>query len=171
MPDNGDWWLGRVSIPATAQVLDFVLSDSDRRAWDNNKNRDYHVPIKNALTKEKLIQVPFSLWNPSPLPLRAMTCPAPAINSNLMSCIIYNSADSSINCHSSFPGFVNQQGPTPLHKLGFRSPVSKSALCFSIDVVLTESLPDQLYGTRSSTQQIAQLSTAGLILSHQMLKG
>jgi hypothetical protein len=65
VPEYGDWWQGNIQVPSTAQVVDFVLSDTDRRAWDNNKNRDYHVPVRKALSKEKLIQV--IRGSPSPL--------------------------------------------------------------------------------------------------------
>ena len=57
IPDYGEWWSGSFETPRLAEVLDFVFSDSNRKVWDNNKNKDYHVQIQEALSKEKLIQV------------------------------------------------------------------------------------------------------------------
>lgn len=59
VPDGGDWWQGSFDVPRHAEVLDFVFSDTDRQIWDNNRNRDYHVRVQNALTKEALIQACF----------------------------------------------------------------------------------------------------------------
>ena len=36
LPDYGDWWGVDIQVDAAACVLDFVLSDSAHRAWDNN---------------------------------------------------------------------------------------------------------------------------------------
>ena len=57
VPDQGEWWSGKIDVPANAELLDFVFSDTEKRVWDNNRNRDYHVPILNSLPKEQLIQV------------------------------------------------------------------------------------------------------------------
>ena len=57
IPDYGEWWSGSFKTPRLAEVLDFVFSNSNRKVWDNNKNKDYHVQIQEALSKEKLIQV------------------------------------------------------------------------------------------------------------------
>lgn len=66
VPDHGEWWQGSLEVSATAEVLDFVFSDTDKRAWDNNRNRDYHVPVQNALSKEQLIQVRHSVVQSTP---------------------------------------------------------------------------------------------------------
>ena len=57
VPEHGDWWQGTFTVPALVAVLDFVFSDKDRRAWDNNKNWDYHIQIEGALSKEDLMKV------------------------------------------------------------------------------------------------------------------
>lgn len=57
LPDYGDWWQGSFEVPKFASILDFVFSDADQRAWDNNRNRDFHVKIEDALSREELIQV------------------------------------------------------------------------------------------------------------------
>ena len=36
LPDYGEWWGADIQVDAAACVLDFVLSDSAHRAWDNN---------------------------------------------------------------------------------------------------------------------------------------
>ena len=41
----GDWWSGVVEVPLTACVLNFVFSDKERKAWDNNKNTDFHSTV------------------------------------------------------------------------------------------------------------------------------
>lgn len=40
LPYNDHSWCGSlVDIPASAAVVDFVISDRDGRVWDNNNNR------------------------------------------------------------------------------------------------------------------------------------
>ena len=34
-----------------------MLSDPERTAWENNSNRDFHVPVQQALSREELIRV------------------------------------------------------------------------------------------------------------------
>lgn len=36
LPGDGDWWGVKIEVPRTAAQLDFVLSDSEERSWDNN---------------------------------------------------------------------------------------------------------------------------------------
>ena len=60
VPQHGEWWTGSFQTPKLAGVLDFVFSDASRKVWDNNKNKDYHVQIQGALSKEQLIQVCFA---------------------------------------------------------------------------------------------------------------
>ena len=48
LPD-GDWWSVRVEVPRTAAQLDFVLSDGEERAWDNNGQADFHSGVGGAL--------------------------------------------------------------------------------------------------------------------------
>jgi hypothetical protein len=39
------WWSGLVDVPLSAAVLDFVFSNKERSAWDNNKNKDFHTTV------------------------------------------------------------------------------------------------------------------------------
>lgn len=40
LPYNDHSWCGAlVDIPASAAVVDFVVSDKDGRVWDNNQNK------------------------------------------------------------------------------------------------------------------------------------
>ena len=57
LPNFGEWWQGSIDIPSTVLQLDLVFSDSNKRAWDNNSNKDYHVAVNKSLSKEKLIEV------------------------------------------------------------------------------------------------------------------
>lgn len=36
---HGDWWSCTIDVLETAFVLDYVLSDSAKRAWDNNNQQ------------------------------------------------------------------------------------------------------------------------------------
>ena len=50
----GDWWSGVVEVPLTACVLNFVFSDKERKAWDNNKNTDFHSTVLGGSSFSKL---------------------------------------------------------------------------------------------------------------------
>jgi hypothetical protein len=56
----GDWYSAAVPAPKRARVLDFVLSDSDQRVWDNNGNKDFHtlvsVKVDRKAMEEQLYQ-------------------------------------------------------------------------------------------------------------------
>ena len=43
--ENNDWWVADVPIRPSASVLDFVISDEDEMAWDNNENADYRLAM------------------------------------------------------------------------------------------------------------------------------
>ena len=60
----GDWWSGVVEVPLTACVLNFVFSDKERKAWDNNKNSDFHSTVLGGSSFSKL---PSSLSVPLPV--------------------------------------------------------------------------------------------------------
>jgi len=49
LPAHGDWWGARLQVLSTAAVLDFVLSDSEERSWDNNGRLDFHSAVGGAL--------------------------------------------------------------------------------------------------------------------------
>lgn len=49
LPGDGDWWQLSVEVPRTACQLDFVLSDSEERSWDNNGQKDFHSSVAGAL--------------------------------------------------------------------------------------------------------------------------
>ena len=51
---DGEWWAAEVLIPATAAVLDFVLSDSAQTNWDNNGSKDFHTAVADALDASSL---------------------------------------------------------------------------------------------------------------------
>lgn len=50
-------WVGEVHVPAEAAFVDWVLSDSDKRHWDNNRLVDFHSAVPDALSTEQLAQV------------------------------------------------------------------------------------------------------------------
>ena len=50
-------WVGEVQVPAEAAVVDWVLSDSSQRHWDNNRLVDFHSRVQDALTTDQLAQV------------------------------------------------------------------------------------------------------------------
>ena len=50
-------WVGEVSVPAEAAVVDWVLSDAHKRHWDNNRLVDFHSAVQGALTTQQLAQV------------------------------------------------------------------------------------------------------------------
>lgn len=56
LPEYGDWWRGSVAVPKTAEVLDLVMSDAAKSAWENNRGQDFHTPVRGALSKEQLMQ-------------------------------------------------------------------------------------------------------------------
>lgn len=56
---SGDWWGAEVDIPPEAVVVDWVLSDSAKRLWDNNSNSDYQSVIRDGLNHEQLVEVHF----------------------------------------------------------------------------------------------------------------
>ena len=43
--DGCDWWAAEVEVLPYGVVLDFVLSDSAMRAWDNNGQQALHFPL------------------------------------------------------------------------------------------------------------------------------
>lgn len=57
LSENGDWWTADVDVPEIAAVVDWVLCDSQRRVWDNNKMVDYHSVVRNGLGVKELTEV------------------------------------------------------------------------------------------------------------------
>ena len=61
MPEGGEWWGVAVDLPSTTAMVDFVLSDSEERLWDNNGRVDFHSTVGRALhgaaLKNKLISL------------------------------------------------------------------------------------------------------------------
>lgn len=64
---KGEWWAVDVDLTSTTATVDFVLSDSDERTWDNNGRADFHSRVGGALRGAalerklaKLLQVRFS---------------------------------------------------------------------------------------------------------------
>ncbi|KAK9804683.1 hypothetical protein WJX73_010729 [Symbiochloris irregularis] len=57
LSENGDWWGADVDIAPEAVVVDWVLSDSNKRLWDNNRNADYHSVIRDGLDHEQLVEM------------------------------------------------------------------------------------------------------------------
>lgn len=53
---DGEWWALEVEVPATAAVLDFVLSDSAQNTWDNNGSKDFHTGVAKSLDASKMQQ-------------------------------------------------------------------------------------------------------------------
>lgn len=53
----GDWYSCEVPIWSTAVALDMVFTDERRAMWDNNEMRDFHSPISNAATGERLVDL------------------------------------------------------------------------------------------------------------------
>lgn len=49
LPRDGEWWGVDVDLPSTVATVDFVLSDSDERMWDNNGRADFHSSVGSAL--------------------------------------------------------------------------------------------------------------------------
>ena len=43
-----------VEVPATAAVLDYVLSDKSQSAWDNHGRQDFHTAVEGALNERQL---------------------------------------------------------------------------------------------------------------------
>eukprot|EP00879_Flechtneria_rotunda_P007886 GHRR01008263.1.p1 GENE.GHRR01008263.1~~GHRR01008263.1.p1 ORF type:complete len:1096 (+),score=490.52 GHRR01008263.1:107-3289(+) len=60
LPKHEHSWCGcMVDIPASAAVVDFVLSDRDGRVWDNNNNRDFHSSVEAAATNDSMVEMVF----------------------------------------------------------------------------------------------------------------
>ena len=51
---GGEWWAADVHVPATASVLNFVLSDSALVQWDNNSWTDFCTGVEEALDANAL---------------------------------------------------------------------------------------------------------------------
>lgn len=56
LPEAGEWWRCDIDVPRIAEVVDFVLSDREQRAWDNNHKQDFHVTVQSNLSREELLQ-------------------------------------------------------------------------------------------------------------------
>lgn len=56
-PTKGQWFGGWVDVPCSAAVLNFVFSDREERAWDNNGGKDYHSPVQGAAGGEQLVEM------------------------------------------------------------------------------------------------------------------
>ncbi|KAK9861945.1 hypothetical protein WJX84_010056, partial [Apatococcus fuscideae] len=54
--EGHDWWGKAVEVPRTAAIIDFVFCDNARRAWDNNRQRDFHSDVVGALNPDQLVQ-------------------------------------------------------------------------------------------------------------------
>ena len=57
---DGDWWCASLSIFNTAAIIDFVVSDVDRKMWDNNNGQDYHTRVMRAASGDKLVELIYS---------------------------------------------------------------------------------------------------------------
>jgi Starch/carbohydrate-binding module (family 53) len=55
----GEWWGATADIPGTAAVVDFVMSNGALNAWDNNSSNDFHTPVQDAPSGERLQQMLF----------------------------------------------------------------------------------------------------------------
>lgn len=53
-PGSGRWVGGTFTVPRTAVVLDFVISDPSKRIWDNNSQRDFHTVVAGQASEEEL---------------------------------------------------------------------------------------------------------------------
>ena len=47
--ENNEWWYADVAISPSASVLDFVVSDADETAWDNNDGDDFRLAMVSDL--------------------------------------------------------------------------------------------------------------------------
>ncbi|WIA34022.1 hypothetical protein OEZ86_012404 [Tetradesmus obliquus] len=56
---EASWCAAVVDIPASAAVVDFVISDRDGRMWDNNANKDFHSSVEAAATDSSMVEMVF----------------------------------------------------------------------------------------------------------------
>jgi hypothetical protein len=62
LSDKDASWCGTlVDIPASAAVVDFVISDRDGRVWDNNTNKDFHSPVEATATSDSMVEMVFQV--------------------------------------------------------------------------------------------------------------
>jgi hypothetical protein len=58
---EASWCAVTVDIPASAAVVDFVVSDREGRVWDNNDNKDFHSPVEAAATSDSMVEMVFQV--------------------------------------------------------------------------------------------------------------
>eukprot|EP00775_Hariotina_reticulata_P005611 gene5611-5849_t len=56
---DASWCGAWVDIPASAAVVDFVISDKEGRNWDNNSNKDFHSSVEAAATSDSMVEMVF----------------------------------------------------------------------------------------------------------------
>ncbi|KAI8476302.1 MAG: hypothetical protein J3K34DRAFT_382253 [Monoraphidium minutum] len=57
LPAGGGSWCGAwVDVPSGVEVLNFVFSDKDQRAWDNNGSKDYHTLVEGPPESENMLE-------------------------------------------------------------------------------------------------------------------
>ena len=54
---HGDWWACTIDVLETAFVLDYVLSDTAKKAWDNNNQQ-----VGCSASRRVLLCMPVSVW-------------------------------------------------------------------------------------------------------------
>lgn len=51
-----EWWGAWIDIPLSAYVLNFVLSNKERDAWDNHEGKDFHTLVVDGFDDEQLLE-------------------------------------------------------------------------------------------------------------------